>query len=96
MAQLLEQHWPFEEHRPHCGVHPPAGEHRFVAMSQMPEQQSLLEPQISSTWRVHFILSFSGHIGSEPHRPPAGPPVGHSPEQQSDAAAQTSPATLQP
>jgi hypothetical protein len=62
ITQFFEQHWPFEEHSAHCGVHPPAGAHRLVSGSQIREQQSLFDPQISSTWRMHPILSLVLHI----------------------------------
>jgi hypothetical protein len=62
IVQFFEQHWPFEEQSAHSGVHPPAATQRIVVSSQMREQQSLFEPQASSTWRIHPILSLLLHI----------------------------------
>jgi hypothetical protein len=95
-TQLFEQHSPLEEHSEHSGVHPPAGVHRLVAASQIREQQSLFEPQTSSTWRMQFILSLVMHMGREPHRSAAGPTLGHAPAQQAEPWVHTSPRTLQP
>lgn len=98
--QLPEQHSSPDEQSPHWGVHPPAGAHLLVpspVLTQVREQQSLFDPQMSPTWSVHIPLSLLVHIiMGELHLPRASPTLEQSPEQQSEPLEHVSPITLQP
>jgi hypothetical protein len=65
--QAPEQQSAFDAHSSHSLRQPPTGAHRFapsLCITQSPEQQLPLPPQLSPTCPVHIIRSLRMHMGS--------------------------------
>ncbi len=88
-----------EEHSSHSPRQPPPGAHRLrppASGTHSREQQSSLPPQISPTWRVHILWSFSVHMGQAMQCPTDCASSWQRLVQQSALEPQISPWTRQP
>jgi hypothetical protein len=94
-----EQQSASEEHSSHSLRHPPPGAQRLrppASIEHSREQQSSLPPQISPTWRVHGLWSFSLHMGRAAQCPTDCGSRTHCAVQQSKLEPQISPCTRHP